>query len=201
MERDFSNKRKMEGLKTKDFINIGIYTVIYIVFIAFGGMLSYVPILLPLVCVLVPLIGGIPFMLFLTRTKKFGMITIMGTLIGLFMLIGGMGYWTLPLCIGVSLLSEYIVKLGDYSSKKKCVIACGIFHLWIIGNILPFYIGDAYYKQVAERFGQTYADGVHAVLPGWMLFVLLFAALVMGLLGGVIGKTILNKNLEKAGIL
>ena len=33
-----------------------------------------------------PIVGGIPFMLFLTKTKKFGMITIMGILMGLVML-------------------------------------------------------------------------------------------------------------------
>ena len=34
-------------------------------------------------------------MLFLTKTKKFGMITIMGILMGLVMLLTGMGYWSL----------------------------------------------------------------------------------------------------------
>jgi hypothetical protein len=38
-----------------------------------------------LLSVLVPLVGGIPFMLFLTRVKKIGMVLIMAALIGLFL--------------------------------------------------------------------------------------------------------------------
>lgn len=58
------------------------------------AMLGYIPIFIPLLSVLVPLIAGVPFMLFLTKTKKFGMVTIMGTLTGIIMCLMGMGVWT-----------------------------------------------------------------------------------------------------------
>ena len=44
--------------------------------------------------VLCPLIGGIPYMLYVTKAKKFGMTAIMGFLIGLIMVFFGNGYLT-----------------------------------------------------------------------------------------------------------
>lgn len=66
-------------LKAKDLINVGIYTAIYIVIFFVVGMLNAIPVLYPLLYVLIPLISGIPFMLFLTKIEKFGMVTIMSS--------------------------------------------------------------------------------------------------------------------------
>ena len=74
---------KKEKIKAKDLITVGIFTAIQFVVCMAVAMLGYIPIFIPLLAVLVPLIGGIPFMLFLTKTKKFGMVTIMSVLIGL----------------------------------------------------------------------------------------------------------------------
>ena len=60
-------------LKAKDLINVGIYTAIYIVIFFVVGMLNAIPVLYPFLYILIPLISGIPFMLFLTKTDKFGM--------------------------------------------------------------------------------------------------------------------------------
>lgn len=72
-------------LKAKDLINVGIYTAIYIVIFFVVGMLNAIPVLYPFLYVLIPLISGIPFMLFLTKTEKFGMVTIMSVICGVFL--------------------------------------------------------------------------------------------------------------------
>ena len=59
-------------LKGRDLINIGIYAAIYFVILFAVAMLGMIPIFLPLLSVLVPILGGIPFMLFLTKVKKPG---------------------------------------------------------------------------------------------------------------------------------
>ena len=40
---------------------------------------------------IVPLVGGIPMMLFFSKIKKFGMLTICGVLLGIIMLLTGHG--------------------------------------------------------------------------------------------------------------
>ena len=58
-------------LKGKDLINIGIFAAIYFVVIMALAMLGFIPIFMPTYSVLMPLLGGIVFMLFLTKVKKF----------------------------------------------------------------------------------------------------------------------------------
>ena len=60
-------KRRLEG---KDFITIGIYTVIYMVITTLVAILGFIPIFIPLMAVLCPLVGGIPYMLYVTKAKK-----------------------------------------------------------------------------------------------------------------------------------
>ena len=72
--------KKSEGkLGGKDLINIGIYAAIYCVIMTAISMLGFIPVLMPSLAVLCPLIGGITMMLFYTKVKKFGMITIIFT--------------------------------------------------------------------------------------------------------------------------
>lgn len=67
-------------LQAKDLVNVGIYSAIYLVITCVLSFLSLIPIFHPLLAVICPIAGGIPFMLFLTKSKKFGMIT-MGMLL------------------------------------------------------------------------------------------------------------------------
>ena len=83
----------MNRLQGKDFINIGIFTAIYFIVIFAAASIGFIPIFIPLISVIVPLVGGIPMMLFFSKIKKFGMLTICGFLLGIIMLIAGMGYW------------------------------------------------------------------------------------------------------------
>ena len=72
-----SSQKKTSRLEGKDLITIGIYTVIYVVIVMLVAMLGFIPIFIPLMAVLCPLIGGIPYMLYVTKAKKFGMTAIM----------------------------------------------------------------------------------------------------------------------------
>ena len=59
-------------LQAKDLINVGIFTAIYFVIFFAGMMLGYIPIFIPLLGLVCPILCGIPFMLYLTKVKKFG---------------------------------------------------------------------------------------------------------------------------------
>ena len=93
-------------LQGKDLINIGIFAAIYFVVVFAVSMLGVIPIFIPLLDVLVPLIGGIPMMLYFSKIKKFGMLTISGLLEGVLMLLTGMGYWC-------------ILKIGRASCRER----------------------------------------------------------------------------------
>lgn len=192
------NSKKLQG---KDLINVGIYTTIYLVVTVVVSRLNYIPIFMPLLAVLVPIIGGIPFMLFLTKAKKFGMVLIMSTILGLIMLLTGMGYWSVITGIIEGLLAELILKLGNYESVKKSVLACGLFSLWVFGNFIPMVVSrNSYFQGVVSLYGKDYADTLMGYMPSWMLLVLLVACFVSGIIGALLGKNLSKKHFERAGI-
>ena len=65
-----SSQKKSSRLEGKDLITIGIYTVIYVVIVMLVAMLGFIPIFIPLMAVLCPLIGGIPYMLYVTKRSE-----------------------------------------------------------------------------------------------------------------------------------
>ena len=189
-------------LQAKDLINLGLFTVLYFVIGCCVAIpIGFVPIFLPVLGSLWSLITGIPFMLFLTRVKKFGMVTIMGVLSGLLMGLTGMGFWGVPMGLIFGLLGDLILKSGDYKSAKKGIISHGVFSMWIIGNYIPIVATrDSYYQQLISGYGQEYADSIMSYISAYTLPLLLIAGFVCGVIGGVIGQKIFKKHFKRAGI-
>ena len=193
-------KKESAKLHGKDLINIGIFTAIYFVVVFAVAMLGYIPNFMPLLCVLVPIIGGIPFMLFLTKVKKFGMIVIMSIIMGILMLLTGMGHYSIFVGAVSGLIAEFVYKSGDYKSAPKAILTSGFFSVWVWGNFIPFFINIEEYFATRQSFGQEYVDALTSLLPMWMCPTLLAASFISGIIGGLLGKAVLKKHFKKAGI-
>ncbi len=187
-------------MKGKDLINIGIFSAIYFVILFAVAMLGMIPIFLPLLSVIVPILGGIPFMLFLTRVKKFGMIWIMSIIMGIMMLLTGMSWPPLVVSVFSGLLAELVYRSGNYQSAAKAVVTNGVFSLWVAANYLPLFFAADKYWASRQNFGQDYIDSVTKLMPTWMCPVTFIAAFVCGVIGGLLGKRLMKKHFEKAGI-
>ncbi len=188
-------------LKGKDLVNIGIFAAIYFVINMVLSFLGFIPLLLLLMVVITPIIGGTPFMLFLTKVRKFGMITIFAVIIGVLMMLTGMGFYAIFTSLIFGLAADLIAKSGNYSSASKSVMATSVYSCWVWGNFLPIFIGrDAYIAQYTERGMQEYADTMMKLTPMWVCPVMLIAAFIAGIIGALIGKALLKKHFEKAGI-
>lgn len=193
-------KDKSKRIQGKDLMNIGIYSAIYFVIVFAVSMLGYIPIMMPMLCVLGPLLLGVPYMLFLTKVKKFGMIWSMSVIMGILMLLTGMAYYALIVGIFSGLVAELIFKSSGYSSKSKAVLSCGVFSIWIWGNFIPlFFFRDSYWAS-RQSFGEEYIITLNGLLPLWMCPTLLIASFVSGIIGGFFGKSLLKKHFKKAGI-
>ena len=180
-------------LQAKDLINLGLFTVLYFVIGCCVAIpVGFVPIFLPILGALWSLITGIPFMLFLTRVKKFGMVTIMGILSGLLMGLTGMGIWGVPMGV-IS---------GGYNRTKKSLIGYAVFSLWMVGTYIPMYfmVEDSW-ASFAASFGEEYADRVMAVMPMWSIILVIAGIFIFAILGGLLGKALLKKHFAKAGIV
>ena len=126
---------KSKRLQAKDLINVGIFTAIYFVIFFAGMMLGYIPIFIPLLGLVCPILCGIPFMLYLTKVKKFGMVTLTGVILGLLNLIMGSGVLVLVGGIIFGVVSDLILRAGKYQSWKCVLLGNGVFSLWIMGYV------------------------------------------------------------------
>ena len=185
----------------KDLINIGIYAAIYCVVVTATAMLGFIPIFLPLLSVICPLVGGIPMMLFYTKVKKFGMITIMGIIIGLFLMITGMGIWPVICGVVFGLLADFIAKSGGYASAKKSILSYATLCLTIFGNYIPLYLNIDEYFSTRQSFGEEYITALTSIMQPWTAPLIFIACFVFGALGAVLGQKLLKKHFEKAGIV
>ena len=189
-------------LQSKDLINIGIFAAIYFAVVFAVSMLGVIPIFIPLLDMLVPLIGGIPMMLYFSKIKKFGMLTISGLLEGILMLLTRMGYWCILTGTVFGLIADLMLKHSGYKSTKMEILAHGVFSIWVFGAFIPIVITrDNYYEKLIPTYGQEYADTLMGYIPDWILPVMAMAAFVAGIIGAWIGRKIFKKHFERAGIV
>ncbi|MCR5468759.1 MAG: MptD family putative ECF transporter S component [Lachnospiraceae bacterium] len=191
-------------LTAKDFITIGIFTAIWFVVEFAFGMLGYIhPYIVAGYVVMLPLAGAIPMMLFYSKVEKFGMITIMSVLIAIIMFVTGMGFLGAPIVILAGIVADLIAKVGGYKNFKMIVISYGVFCIWICANYFPVIVTAESYKQdlIEGGFSAEYADTLFRAINYKTIAVLLIICVIFGFIGAYMGKAVVRKHFEKAGIV
>lgn len=192
-------KKKIE---VRDLVNVGIFTVIYFILFMVCAMTGFVPVMAIFYPVLLTVVAGIPCILFYTKTQKFGMVTIMGVLLGIIFFLMGYGYYPLITGFICGFLADLIMKSGGYKSWKAMLLGYTIFSIWAIGTQLPmFLMGDVYVEMYRSSYGEAFADGLAGLIQGYMILVVLIAIVVGSVIGAYIGRAVLNKHFKRAGIV
>ena len=154
-------------LRARDFITVGIFTAILWVVqmvIMYLGFLS--PFIVAGYAVLIPIVTGIPMMLYYARIEKFGMLTITSVIVAILLFIFGMGFLGAPICIAAGVIADLIAKSGKYKSWKKTIISCGVFNLWVSASYRPLVLTADSYKQslIEGGFDASVADSLATIL-------------------------------------
>lgn len=187
---------------TKDLLNLGIFTTIYAVIMAIAGVASSpAPFLLFIFMSIAAFVNGTVFMLYLTRVHRFGLVLMLGVLMGLIMLAVGKS-WTVMLTVLIfGLAAEGLLAWGEYKRPGQCIAAYAVFSLWYVGPLLPLlWFTDEYYARVAGEHGAEYAD---AFLKFFSVPVVAgFGALifVVALAGGALGRVLVQRHFAKSGL-
>lgn len=203
MNQQTSNSGRKPG--ARDFINLGIFTVIYLIlFLACIMLMSMTVYTLPFGVALGSFVAASAYMLLRAKTPKTGAIVIFGTLFGLVMFGMGSG---LPILLSVvtgSVLAELISRSGDYRCYVRETIAYAVLMLaTAIGSYIPFLVMREYYLKIAE--GNSINAEFMANLMNFITAPYLAAALIVTIIGAVLGaavaRGIFKKHLIKAGLL
>ena len=191
----------MEKLGVKDFINVGLFSVIYFVMFTISGILGYIPLCVVILPLIAGVLGGIPFVLFTLKEQKFGAVTLMGMITGFLTFLVGQTWMSILFGLVFGFLGDLIMKSGNYKSWKKNVLGYSVFTLWTVGTMLPMWImRETFFAGYRENGGtDAYIDAVMKLTPNYMILVVIITALVGGFLGASLGKAVLRKHFQIAG--
>ena len=191
-------------LTAKDFITVGIFTAIVFVVEFACGILGFIhPYIVASYVVMIPIVASIPMMLFYSKVDKFGMITIMSVLIAIIMFVTGIGFLGAPLIILAGVVADLIAKAGDYKQFKMISISYAVFCLWICANYCPVIVTANSYREslLEEGYSAEYTDSLFRAINSKTIWGLLILCLIFGYIGSYIGKAVVKKHFEKAGIV
>ena len=193
-----------DKMKAKDFITLGIFTVLFfavvmvcifasaatVVTFAFGSAIAALP-------------GGIIYMLMRAKVPKAWSILLSGVVIGLIeFLIGG---WAVAVgFIAGAIIAELLARIGHYKSFWLNTIGYSVYMMFFaLGTYLPMVIMSGYVDDMSTSNGVSaeYLTELHSFMNGTMVAIIAIVTFVAGIIGALIAKGVFKKHFQKAGIV
>ena len=201
--KDSGGSRFSLAMSGRDLMTIGIFLAIYIVLyfaITMFGFLNPVMMLVTLGLSIV--VGAIPFMLFLTRVKHAGMVALFAIVLGILLLVIGFPPLSIGILVSLAVVVELVLAVTGYRSRWAGVLSYTIFSVWNTAPLLPlFYDRQGYFSSPSmSRMGPEHTARLDAFLSTGVLIGFDIAAVVLGLIGGVIALRLLRKSFARAGL-
>ncbi|MGP1593889.1 MAG: MptD family putative ECF transporter S component [Treponema sp.] len=192
----------MNKLALKDLINIGIFSVIYFVgLFVVGTPLGFLVVTYLLFPFAVSIVLGIASMFLLAKVQKPLGLFIYAAFPGCLMTLMGHTPVVAIHTLIVAAIAEIVRKVLGYNTVKGSIAGYSIMSLWLCGAFWQIFIlKDQYFALTEKMMGTAYATELTA-LPLWIMPVLYGTAFAGGLLGGLLGKKVLKKHFEKAGLV
>ena len=190
-------------LTSKDLINIGVFSAIYIILNVIISGFVLTPILQLAMLPVMALVCAPVYMLFIAKVQKFGAILIMGLLFSA--LVGLLVYGNIY-CFLVNLLffvvAEVLAYMGKYKNKKLNAIS----YIFAVSSAiaeagLPWVSGKYFYDlSVASGYSVEWAEGVDKLATPINLLIMIGLVIVCGFISVAFSNKMFQKHFKKAGI-
>lgn len=192
-------------LKGRDFINLGIFTVIFILlFMVCMLLMSTTIYTQPFGTAMGALVAGPVYMLLRAKTPKNWAITIFGVLYGLVMFVMGSGWPILVAVIAGSLIAELAARSGQYQKYGREAVGYAILMTaTAIGSYVPLLTMKDYYRHLAETNSVDNAFMAELVefISGPYLVLAVVVTFLTAIVGTLIARALFKKHFVKAGLL
>ncbi len=189
-----------DKLNIRDFIVIGVIGAISIVlFMLIGTVMGSTPVGWLFMHSVLALPFGILYMLLYSKVPKKGVVLISGLIIALPQL---MNNWLIPaIMAGIYVINELIWDVGDRRRFSKMVVAFTILMSgWAIASFAPILLmKDSYIAQFGDR--AAYFQEAYNALAGPVGIGVLIAVIIASVVGAYLGRAVLRKHFQKAGIV
>lgn len=191
-------------LSVKDLVTSGIFTALFFVFTMVGGVLfapnSILTYVMPFAATL---LTGPVYLLLVGKVSKHGPIIILGVIMGLMMFITGMYWMWSVFYVLLAIVADLISGLGQFKSHKMNTLSFIVFSMNPLGSYIMLWINrEAYFSYLIEKgTEQSYVDTMGSVAQIWILPAMILSIIIAGLISCFVGKKLLKKQFEKAGVL
>lgn len=186
-------------MKTKDFINIGVFSAIYFVVVFSCGMLGIInPLMMFVGYALGIIANGVVIMLLKSRVPALGALALLGLIIGLLMMLTGHPWIVVVLTPMLGFVADLLFKQGRASMR---ILGYAVLSVWYVVPWFPVFVDPkGYYDYVAQAMGTAYAERIAWFLSPWMIIGWGVIVFFIGLVGGAFGNSVLKKHFHKTGI-
>ena len=191
-------------MKSKDLINIGIFTALYIAVNVIISGFTVVPILQLVMMPVMALFLGPIYLLYIAKVGKFGAISITGliysALIGLlvygnvFCFLGNIAFFA---------VAELIAFAGKYKNKKLNGLSYIVAIFSCIAEAgLPWIAGQYFYDlSVKSGYSVEWAEGIKALATPLNLILMIAAVIICAIISIMFSDSMFKKHFKKAGIV
>ena len=188
-------------LKVKDLVSIGVFSVIYFALMFGVGMMGMIPILFLIYPTVLGIVAGTIVMLFMAKVQKPWALFIFGMISPLVMFAAGHTYVVVVLSLIVMIIAELIRKVGNYNSFKYNMLSYAVFSTWICSSLMQMLLAKEKYMEMSMMMGKDYVDALEKIITYPHMLLVYLGAFLGGIIGAYIGKSLLKKHFEKAGIV
>lgn len=193
-------------LSVPDLISIGVFTALYFVLVTIATFASaaifpgFNNVVLPAVCAL---ISGCVYMLLAAKLQKFGGISVMGIVMGMFFMTSGHFIVSFAANIVMGIVADFVAKTSNYKSKMGLLLSYVLFSYGLFGPVLPmWFMKDAYIANLEARGKDAaYITDLFANINMGTFVFAVALTLVCALVGGWFGQKMVKKHFVKAGIV
>ncbi len=193
-----------KGLTVKDLVTTGIFSALFLVVTLITGMpFAPNPVLTFLMPLSIAFFTGPVYMLLLAKVPRRGPNVVLGIIMGLIMFVTGMFWlWSIAYVV-LGIIAGEIAGLGKYKSIRWNVASFAIFSLNPIASYAMLWINQQSYVDylVGKGTDPAYMETMIRTAQNWILPCMVIGTVVTALLGAYLGKRLLKKQFERAGIV
>ena len=190
-------------LTVKDFVTVGIFSALFLVFALVGGIFFapnpvltfYMPVGSALLC-------GPVYLLLLAKVQKRWAVTILGAVLCVVWFVTGM-HWAMALgYLVMGAAADLTAGAGGYKSRKINALSYILLSLGGTASYLVFFANpDGWARtMLAGGTDQAYIDTMRLTGTTWILVLMLAGTVLAAAVSAFAGCSMLKKQFEKAGI-
>ena len=189
-------------LEVRDLVTIGVFGVIYFVCMFAVGLMGVVPILYLLYPMVFGVVGGPIVLLFMAKVQKPWALVIFGMITPIIMFLFGHTLLVPGVALVTMLVAEGIRRIGKYRSLRYNMLAYVVMATILCSSLLQMLVMKELYLQLTEaEMGREYTEALEKLISVRNMGLVYLGAVLGGIVGAFLGRKLLKKHFEKAGIV